>query len=252
MYKIIHFDSLNSDAVYSNVISSTEKNNFVGKWSLPNNLKCDAIELLSYSFNNNIPNIRSSFNSITFIINDVSYNTITVPENTYVRMSDLIAILNTSCLSLPYFVEFSLNTDDKSKLTISTNQPTLKIQDGVLANNILGYNSSIDTFSFVSPLYVCNCINRFNLSVDNFFCFNLLNVNVENTSQKFKSSFLLPIYVNNGSVNFYNSFSSFEQKLLIPGGQLINEIKYNITDRFGTVLYDYNSLFQISLKFNLN
>ena len=255
LFKFLNLDS--KDSVYSTIQSSntftynstnstTEcPNSYNTEWTLrvpirnPKRIWLKSVEL-PIGFANVRKNNGSNTLGIGILPTDGTY-TITLPDKIYTTITSLLADINTAFASAfsTKSVVFSLKADGfvMVQTNIVANGQNFYIQPSILANTILGFDSAN---AYTDPTYISNtpptrCArSMFLLNPDNYinlFISNLSSTDCNNNGVP--SSFKIPLFQINGTVQYSGSNASFDQYLPVNSVNVINSIKVVLTDRWG-------------------
>ena len=254
-FKFLNLDS--KDSVYStmqstntftfNSTSSTTEcpNSYNTEWTLrvpiqqPKRIWLKSVEL-PIGFANVRKNNGSNTLGISILPTDGPF-TITLPDKIYISISSLLDDINAKfASSFPSkSIVFTLKTDGLIMVqsNIVINGQNFYIQPSILANTILGFDPS-NTYN--DPVYASNnpptrCAkNMFLLNPDNYvnlFISNLSSTDCNNNG--IPSSFKIPLFQTNGTVQYSGSNAGFDQYLPVNSVNVITSLKIQITDRWG-------------------
>lgn len=267
-YKMSHFKFLNldsKDSAYSTIQSTntftfnstnstTEcPNSYNTEWTLrvpiqnPKRIWLKSVELpIGFA------NVRKNNGSNTLVISTLpdfnlmspfiwgeSYFTASIPDKIYTSieslLDDLNIAFNTAYSPVASFT-FSLNADGFVMVQSSTFFTPLYLKPGILANTILGFDpsnayndpaySSIASARCAKSMFLLNPDNYINLFISNLSSTDCNNNGVP-------SSFKIPLFQTNGTVQYSGSNAGFDQSLPVNSVNVINKISIQITDRWG-------------------
>ena len=181
---------VNYDSIYANKINGNCYNISYPLDVIISNIKC--IHLRSLEIPISICNIRSPYNTFTYIIKTISNvtttHTIQLQDKVYNSIYTLIADINTlMVLNIQPKLQtneiapiFTVSTSELNKLimTVLTNSTTVTIQNTGIMFYYLGFNNPIITVSNVllqkTTIYTFQ--NMYNLSIDTYYNLTLNNI----------------------------------------------------------------------------
>ena len=252
--QLIHFDS--AFAQLDNL-----NDPFSCTFSLANPLRnVNQITLKSIEIPVAFNNIRNSgtLNQFGITIGGTVYS-ITLSTNNYASISTLCTDITTAFtgLTLPNnaILTMSAGTTNVIVSLVSTVQTNFVVNQTQLSFYILGFknqSAQINTTSGSNRTSTINALNSFNLNIDNYANFSIINLPVLNNANcnGIISSFKIPLNCLTGEVLYLEENQTFKQSVLITNnGIVINSLKVVITDRFGNSLSNNGIDYSFSLGF---
>jgi len=274
--KVLNFDSCFSNYEYdinntSGIIYSPYYASFNLSQVLKNVMKISLISIEIPLLFNNIRNSTipyQSLNYLAFEYTKTGTSTIikyylNVTENTYNNINTLCSVINDQLSSslIGFTVSFSVSTTNK--IIINTtgltyfkllNDSFEKLSDNSLRfiyprcaypfmNKILGFSDGASGLTLTAT-------NRYNLNIDNYLNFIIMNVPTNNTNvNNFVCSYKIPLNATNGSIyyNFLNS--TFNQDIEINNvNYILDKFIVRIKDRYNNDINAQGSDYSFTLK----
>ena len=277
--KVLNFDSCFSNYEYdTNNTSGITYSPYYASYNLSQVLKnLMKISLISIEIPLLFNNIRSStippqsLNYLAFEYTETGTSTIlqyslNVTENVYNNINTLCTVINDQLASelIGFTVSFSVSTTNKIIINTTNliyfkllNDSFEKLSDNSLRfiyprcaypfmNKILGFSDGVSGLTLQAA-------NRYNLNVDNYLNFIIMNVPTNNSNvNNFVCSYKIPLNATNGSIyyNFLNS--TFDQDIEINNvSYILDKFIVRIKDRFNNDINtgaDYSFTLKIEYK----
>ena len=254
---LLHFDSIDGEMNYDTILKTNHCYNTTIKINNPlqhvREITLKSLEMPIF-FNN----IRNSNSSTLFLIkfsystyNDISIG-ISIPEDNYIGISDLIYALNSAIASalVPYSgLSIVLSVVNTYYIQIDHNCTSLTLNKCLLINYMLGFNNNVNSTSpIISTNFYClNIDNYLNMYVTNLSGADSTNVNGR------LLSFKIPLNCVNGQVLYYGESSTFIQTISITDPKFIlSSMNIMILDRFGYPINGGNAHYSFTLGINFD
>ena len=208
-------------------------------------------------------NIRNSgtLNQFSITISGTVYS-ISLTANNYVSIAQLCTDITTAFagLTLPNSAVFTMSSGTTNVIVslVSTTLTNFVVNNTQLSYYILGFknqSSQINTTSGSNHTSTINALNAFNLNIDNYANFSIVNLPVLNNSNAngIISRYKIPLNCLNGDVLYFEENQGFKQNIAITNNNIfINSIKVVISDRFGNVLTNNGNDFSFTLGFQFS
>jgi len=232
------------ETIYLNLdsVSATSTDPFSTTINFEHPLKIREIELCSIELPNGIYNIRANYNTLTVIVDDITFS-ITLDDGNYTTATDTNSLLTSTNIFTAINSAFSdLNLSNtpyfsflKNKCLISlTQEATIQIVDTNLSKYLLGFSSSQSSGSSTDSMTGKNLIN---LSFDSYIFLYLrdLGSQVQSIPGSFKIQLSSPFC----SINYINEQTSYKEV------QFYDRLGYQITSNNGL---HYSLTFRIILN----
>ena len=254
---LLHFDSIDGDDIFDTILKTSHCYNTRIKINKPlQNIKEITLKSLEMPlFFNNIRNSNSS-NLFSIKFNYSTYNNIslgiTIPEDNYISISDLLYALNSAIASA--LVSYSglsivLSVVNTYYIQITHNCSSLTLNKCILINYMLGFNNNVNS---TSPII---STNFYNLNVDNYLTMYITNLSgADSTNVNGRLlSFKIPLNCVNGSVLYYGESSTFIQTISITDPKFVlHQMNIMILDRFGFPINGGNAHYSFTLGINFD
>ena len=237
----INFDTIN-------INGSTTPFNCIAPLEIPLKDKIKSIELIDIQIPIGFYNIRSPYNTFTFLqttppTNQNISRTATIPVGNY-NISTLVTALQTAINAVLFAATFLVSYSSVTNLiNISTN-PAVSIiispNFSVFSNVICGFTQS-QTGTSITASY------PFNLNYDLYLFLSLDNIKTDFIN-KYACSFKIPINVNNGNILFYNEIIRGDHQIMINNFVSLSYFQISVRDRFGNIIDNNNLDFSFKLR----
>ena len=276
--KVLNFDSCFSNYEYdinntSGITYSPYYSTYNLSQVLKNVMKISLISIEIPLLFNNIRNStipHQSLNYFAFEYTKTGQSTIqkyslNVTENTYNNITTLCSVINNQLLNEPSFgpAEISLSVSTTNKIIINTigltyfkllNNSFEKLSDNtnrfVYPRSVYPFMNKILGFSDGATGLTLTATNRYNLNIDNYLNFIIMNVPTNNTNvNNFVCSYKIPLNAVNGSIyyNFLNS--TYNQDIEINNvNYILDKFIVRIKDRYNNDINANGSDFSFTLK----
>jgi hypothetical protein len=208
------------------------------------------VTLKSLELINNIPNIRSGTNSLTFKTHSGSTTyTATLASANYTSIGALLTDLNTACTGLVpgTSIAFTVNTTTNI-VSCDVSGTLLDISSSVLASECLGFRSY--TGSGTGILVAKSC---YTLAFDTYLYMYLRNIPVNRlTTWRSQKSFKLQLPSSWGILQYLDEYTSYSQTIdLVDTDFSLTTLQVQIYDRFNNLLLVNNANYSFSLEFEM-
>ena len=247
---LIHLDTITSNQLSKDPFDYTFNINYPIR-------DCSYLALRGLEMPVGFANIRTSsaLNILTVKFSNNATYSFTIPEGNYVDISSVITAVNsaiTTVLPSNLSLVLSSNTNSTMKLTMNDSNSVVtsfQIVQTNFAAYILGFKNS-NIFSTNKQL---NSQLIYNMSIDNYIILRLTNIStttLNSTNTNLTIDYKIPLNATAGMVFFScDESNSYKQVLKINPTDIINQIKIQVYDRFGSQLLSlYNFDYSITLE----